>query len=46
MEIESDDDAKVVLPSLKEMIDMYRTIEETNMSICTEGALDLVMAAH
>ncbi|KAG8781291.1 hypothetical protein FRC15_008897 [Serendipita sp. 397] len=43
-EIDSDDDdgPEVVPPSLKEMINMCRIIEENSMVVCTEGALEVV----
>ena len=47
-EIDSDsdsDDPEVVPPSLKEMIEACRILEENSLVVCTEGALDLVQAA-
>jgi uncharacterized protein (DUF2249 family) len=46
MEIDSDHDPEVVPPSLKEMIDMCRNMEEYSMVVYEKGALDFVMAAR
>ena len=44
--IDSDFDPEVVPPSLKEMVEAYRILEENSLVICTEGALELVQAAR
>ncbi len=46
VEIDSDDEPKVVPPSLQEMIDMCWNMEEYCMVVCEEGALNVVMAVH
>ena len=50
-EIDSDsdsdsDDPEVVPPSIKEMLEACRMLEEYSMVVCTEGSLELVQAAR
>ena len=44
--IDSDSDPEVVPPSLKEVVEAYRILEENSLVICTEGALELVQATR
>src|SRR5258706_11521588 len=41
-----DDEPEVVPPSIKEMIETCRKLEEDCLLVCTEGALDFVEAAR
>ena len=41
-----DDEPEVVLPSLKEMIEVCRKLEGDSLLVCKEGALDYVGAVH
>ena len=46
VEVDSDDEPKVIPPSLQEMIEMCWNMEEYCMVVCEEGALDVVMAVR